>query len=193
MLINNAGVFNSPINQTSEGFQHELVVNYFGPVFLTNLLLKREIGLKKVVNVTSSLAKYGSFFFDDLKGLQMEKKVRYRNSKLALTAFTNKIIEEYKDKDVEFMAVHPGLVVTKLGRNILPNWFSWVEIIILPLLLLLAKLPIEGAQSILYCIAEDCSSGYYGDSRRKEWPQFCDNKEAINKLYKETISLLSNF
>jgi len=39
VLINNAGVFKSPVNQTQDGFDIRFVVNYFAPYLLTKELL----------------------------------------------------------------------------------------------------------------------------------------------------------
>lgn len=193
ILINNAGVYQSQKEITAEGLQHEIAVNFYGPVFLTKLILQKNIGLEKVVNVTSNLAKYGSFFLEDMKGLRMDKKVRYRNSKLALTAYTFKASHEYRQKGIKFLAVHPGLVLTRLGRNALPSWSSWIVKICFPFLVLLAKMPCEGAQSILYCLIDANSSGYYGNCKKEEWPNFCKKTNSVNQMYEETNKFLSYF
>ena len=68
-LINNAGVFMPQHRKTLEGFEVTLATNYFGPFFLTHLLmdLLKASAPSRVVWVVSSLETVGDIKWDDLK------------------------------------------------------------------------------------------------------------------------------
>lgn len=68
-LINNAGVFMPKHKKTPEGFEVTLATNYFGPFFLTHLLmdLLKASAPSRVVWVVSSLETVGDIKWDDLK------------------------------------------------------------------------------------------------------------------------------
>jgi NAD(P)-dependent dehydrogenase (short-subunit alcohol dehydrogenase family) len=93
ILVNNAGVFAIPERQlTADGFELQLGSNYLGHFALTARLLKylaSSLGISRVVNVSSRLARKGVMNFDDLMG---EKKYKpygaYAQSKLANLLFT---------------------------------------------------------------------------------------------------------
>lgn len=68
-LINNAGVFMPQHRKTQEGFEVTLATNYFGPFFLTHLLMDRlkASAPSRVVWVVSSLETVGDIKWEDLK------------------------------------------------------------------------------------------------------------------------------
>lgn len=107
-LVNNAGVFYYPHEQTEDGFDVTLQTNYLGPFVLTHYLLR---GLKnsdhaRIINVTSEAHRYVSE--KHVKELLKDQKcprnnfISYGVTKLALLLYTRelskKLLSKYKIK-----------------------------------------------------------------------------------------------
>jgi len=86
VLINNAGIFKSPIDKTDDALDIRFAVNYFAPYILTNALLpllKKEAG-SRVINLSS--AAQSTVRTGTLNGqATVNVSEVYAQSKLALT------------------------------------------------------------------------------------------------------------
>src|SRR5215216_5664956 len=91
VLVNNAGAMFRKRSETADGFEATFAVNHLGYFLLTNLLLDviKQSAPARIINVSSTVHKYGAIDFDDL---QNEKNYRgfsaYSDSKLANVLFT---------------------------------------------------------------------------------------------------------
>jgi len=192
ILINNAGIMAAPKSTTEDGFESQIGVNHLGHFLLTNLLLDmlEESGPGSRVVTLSSLAHRRGFKFN-ISDLMMDQKPydkweQYGNAKLANILFTKELANQLKDSGVTAYAVHPGVVMTELGRSL----DSTTE----QLFVLLAhytplryafKTPTEGAQTTIHCaVSEDVaneSGQYYADCAKSPLlvPQASD--EALAK------------
>ncbi len=109
VLINNAGVgFGQDTTrreQSRDGFELRLAVNYVAPFLLTEMLLERGLPRQVVINVAS--AGQEPLDFDDL---MLERSydgvVAYRRSKLALVMMAMDLAERHPALQVH--ALHPG-------------------------------------------------------------------------------------
>jgi retinol dehydrogenase 14 len=120
VLINNAGVFISKRTVTVDGIETTFAVNHLAPFLLTNLLLDvlKASAPARIINITSSGERSGTINFDDLQGEGRYSGFRaYNQSKLAMILFTYELARKLEGTGVTVNCVHPGVVVTNLGRG----------------------------------------------------------------------------
>jgi len=120
VLINNAGVFTSKHTVTLDGIETTFAVNHLAPFLLTNLLLDvlKASAPTRIINITSSGERSGTINFDDIQGGRRSNGFRaYNQSKLAMILFTYELARKLEGTGVTVNCVHPGVVVTNLGRG----------------------------------------------------------------------------
>ena len=120
VLISNAGVFISKRTVTVDGIETTFAVNHLAPFLLTNLLLDvlKASAPARIINITSSGERSGTINFDDLQGEGRYSGFRaYNQSKLAMILFTYELARKLEGTAVTVNCVHPGVVVTNLGRG----------------------------------------------------------------------------
>ena len=118
-LINNAGIMAIPRRTTADGFEMQLGTNHLGHYALSLRMLPLLEGAKapRIVNVSSTMHKYGSMNFQDLMG---EKSYSpwgaYGQSKLANLLFTYEFARKLTaaGKRTITVAAHPGYAATNL-------------------------------------------------------------------------------
>ena len=99
VLINNAGVMDTPYTKTEDGFELQFGVNYLAHFLLTNLLLEclKEAPAARVVNVSSRAHELGEINFDDLMSERRYKPHgAYRRSKLDNILFTQALAKGWR-------------------------------------------------------------------------------------------------
>ena len=107
VLINNAGVFKSPISQNKDGLDLRWVVNYLTPYLLTKHLLPlfQKGNSPRIINLSS--AAQAPVSFDALQGKeQSSTQGAYAQSKLALTMWSFYLAKTHPDLSV--IALNPG-------------------------------------------------------------------------------------
>ena len=128
LLINNAGVMVPPQRQeTVDGFELQLGINYLGHFALTGQLLPllRASDDARVVTLSSVAARSGSIDFDDLNA---EKHYRpmpvYSQSKLACLMFALELQRRCKASGwgISSFSAHPGIARTELLYNAPGRW-----------------------------------------------------------------------
>jgi retinol dehydrogenase-14 len=120
VLINNAGVFTSKHTVTVDGIETTFAVNHLAPFLLTNLLLAvlKASAPARIINITSSGERSGTINFDNLQGEGRYSGFQaYNQSKLAMILFTYELARKLEGTGVTVNCVHPGVVVTNLGRG----------------------------------------------------------------------------
>lgn len=168
ILINNAGLVASQYKETSDGFELHMGTNHLGPFLLTNLLLPQmKHGLPaRIVNLSSCAHMLSPVDFNDFNNKKdYEMWNVYGRSKTANILFTRQLAKVLEGTNIQVFCVHPGIVATTiLGREVLSqNRIDY-------LVALVAKTPVEGAQTTIYCAVEakqhpemyfsDCSVGW---------------------------------
>ncbi|HXI94647.1 MAG TPA: SDR family NAD(P)-dependent oxidoreductase [Candidatus Acidoferrum sp.] len=115
-LLNIAAVFVGRYQKTSDGFEHMLATNYFGPFLLTNLLRDRLLGGGRVITVAAP-----STTRVDMQRLfskeHFDAMHTFGATKALDLMFTFELARRAKRWDVRANAFHPGLVRSELMRE----------------------------------------------------------------------------
>lgn len=124
LLINNAGVMACPLQRTAQGFEMQFGTNHLGHFLLTCLLAPALVAgaPARVVNLSSAGHKFGTLDLEDpnYQQREYEKWSAYGQSKTANALFTVGLDQRLRDKGVRSFAVHPGMIMTELGRYMEP-------------------------------------------------------------------------
>jgi NAD(P)-dependent dehydrogenase (short-subunit alcohol dehydrogenase family) len=121
LLINNAGVMACPFAKTRDGFEMQLGTNHLGHFVLTNLLVPALLAgaPSRIVNLSSGGHRMSDIRWDDpnFERSDYDKFASYGQSKTANILFTVELDRRLRDRGVRAYAVHPGAIVTELGRH----------------------------------------------------------------------------
>lgn len=124
VVICNAGIMALPELQQKYGLEMQFVTNHLGHFVLVNRLLERvkQAPQGRVVMV-SSLAHYssvaGGINFDNLSGSKRYHPFQfYGQSKLANLLMSNELARKLAGSKATSNAIHPGIIMTPLARNI---------------------------------------------------------------------------
>jgi NAD(P)-dependent dehydrogenase (short-subunit alcohol dehydrogenase family) len=120
VLINNAGAVFSKREDTDEGFERTLAVDYLGPFLLSHesLDILKISAPSRIINLSSGLYKSGRVDLCDLQSLKSFDGMKaYSNAKLMVLMFTYELARRLEGTGVTVNAAMPGFVATNLGRN----------------------------------------------------------------------------
>ena len=189
VLINNAGVFCWNREETEDGFEKTIGINFLGHFLLTNLLLPllTQTTGSRILNVASNAYFKGKI---NLHDLHLKKKYRgvnaYDSSKLAIVLFTQELAERLKDTGVTVNTLHPGHAATNIW-NMWPG--KWYQALLFKVLKMLMRPTVEAAQNSIYLASSDEVAGitgkYFDNKKTKE---VSPNAKDI-KLQKELWSI----
>ncbi len=125
ILINNAGVMACPLSRTADGFEMQFGTNHLGHFLLTNRLmpLVEKGSDQRIVNLSSRGHHIDRVHFDDLnyETREYEKWQSYGQSKTANVLFSIGLDERLSGKGIRAFALHPGGIMTNLGRHLSPE------------------------------------------------------------------------
>jgi len=161
VLVNNAGATFTERQESIDGIEMTFALNHLGYFLLTNLLLDllEKSAPARIINVSSSLHKFGKLDFQDIpfeNGYSRSKA--YQRTKLANIAFTYELARRLSNKKVTVNAMNPGLVATNVG-NAAGGFTSMVKGIV-------DKIggitPEEGARTIIYLASSEVVTGVSG-------------------------------
>ncbi|GAB5390252.1 MAG: SDR family NAD(P)-dependent oxidoreductase [Alphaproteobacteria bacterium] len=107
VLINNAGVFKSPVTVTAEGYDIRLIVNMVAPYVLTRALLPMLAKDARVVNL-SSAAQQAVDLISFTNKAPLADSDAYAQSKLGLTMWSFHLAQSLGDNGPSIIAVNPG-------------------------------------------------------------------------------------
>ncbi|XP_018417544.1 PREDICTED: dehydrogenase/reductase SDR family member 13 [Nanorana parkeri] len=161
ILINNAGI--SGKGKTQDGFNLVFGVNHLGHFLLTHLLLDRlkQCTPSRIVVLASNAHRWGRINFKNLNPpgeTWLEVTRAYSDSKLANILFARELANQLQGTEVTCYAVHPGVVLTNLGRS-LPYL---LKVVVFPIGWLFLRTPMDGAQTSIYCAVEEGIEHYSG-------------------------------
>jgi len=129
VLINNAGVMlPDPKALTADGYDLQFGINAIGHWYFTQLLIPQltAAGSSRIVNLSS----HGHILIDGMNwdtfrdgpARQKAKPLDlYNQSKFANVIIASEFARRYADKGIVSTSVHPGLIVTSLGRSMSRN------------------------------------------------------------------------
>lgn len=131
LLINNAGVMACPLQRTVQGFEMQFGTNHLGHFLFTGLLSDAllEGAPGRVVNLSSAGHKLGRFNFEDpsYNHREYDKWQAYGESKTANILFTVGLDLRTRERGVRAFAVHPGAIMTNLGRHMDESDFATLQ------------------------------------------------------------------
>lgn len=169
-IVNNAGLFFHPPQQTKDNLEVTFQTNYLAHFLLTIKLLpliRKSIKDARIINITARDHLHVDRFpqkefhteFDDSQANRFQA---YQYSKFCLTLFAGKLSELLSSTtNVSVHCVDPGNVETGIFRHLPPfsnRIFYWLQRPIRPLIL---KTPNEGIQGVLYALLEDPKPAFY--------------------------------
>lgn len=120
VLLNNAGVFNTKMKLTEDGYEQQFAVNHLAYFSLTALLLDmlKDSKPARIINVSSDAHRAAKWSTQTPhKPTQYSGFGAYGYSKLANIAFTYELAERLAGTGVTVNALHPGMVRTGFAHN----------------------------------------------------------------------------
>lgn len=124
ILINNAGVFKSPMALTTDGYDTRMVVNFFAPYLLTNGLIPalNKSSQPRVINLSS--AAQSSVSIDLLAGkIKVSAQEAYAQSKLAILMWSYYLSKQASK--ISVLALNPGsLLDTNMVKEAYGKFWS---------------------------------------------------------------------
>ncbi len=192
ILINNAGIMASSYQQTKDGFESQMGINYLGHFALTGLLLDLLIKTpnSRVVSVGSLIAHKIKPEFHNFKGSKRMKPIKYYGeSKLACMLFAKELQYRFRLHNMETKSIvsHPGISQTKLfarGSNKLKRKLTRASV------KFVGQGAETGAYPILYAATSPNIRGgeYIGPDGRGGSKGAPTELEIIDELYNEHVA-----
>jgi NAD(P)-dependent dehydrogenase (short-subunit alcohol dehydrogenase family) len=123
MVIANAGVMATPFGHTADGFETQFGTNHLGHFVLVNRVASLIRSGGRLINLSSSGHRYANVDLDDpnFERTLYEPFVAYGRSKTANILFAVAFDRRHRDRGVRAAAVHPGGILTELGRYVEPG------------------------------------------------------------------------
>lgn len=125
ILVNNAGVMASPLGRTVEGWEMQFATNHLGHFLLTALLVPalRAGAPSRVVSVSSAGHRFSPVVFDDVhfENRPYDKWAAYGQAKTANVLLAVELERRLGASGVHAVAIHPGAIITELGRHLTPD------------------------------------------------------------------------
>ncbi len=199
VLICNAGIMALPSLQQKYGLEMQFLTNHLGHFVLVNRLLERvkEAKAGRVVMV-SSLGHYtsvaGGINFDNLSG---EKRyvpfTFYGQSKLANLLMSNEMARRLEGSRATSNAIHPGIIMTPLMRNIGDLRATLTGILSWPI----SRSVEQGAATQCYVAAspalEGVSGHYFADCNPARMSAHAQNPELAAHLWAVSEELAADY
>jgi NAD(P)-dependent dehydrogenase (short-subunit alcohol dehydrogenase family) len=125
LLLNNAGVMACPLARTAEGWELQFGTNHLGHFLLTGLLLPalRAGAPARIVNTSSGGHRLSPVVFEDIhfERRPYDKWAAYGQAKSANVLHAVELDRRLAAAGVRAFGVHPGMIVTELGRHLTPD------------------------------------------------------------------------
>ncbi len=126
MLINNAAIMATPLARDARGYESQFATNHLGHFQLTQglwPLIKAAGAGARVVALSSLAHKRSAFIADDphYDRREYNKWTSYGQSKTANALFALHLDALAKDQGIRAFSVHPGGIMTNLGRYLEPE------------------------------------------------------------------------
>src|SRR2546423_4802154 len=122
LLMNNAGVMASPFERTADGFELQFGTNHLGHFLLTALVMPVVLASApaRIVNVSSAGHHGSDIVWADInyEHRAYDKWDAYGQSKTANILFSVELERRFGARGVHAYALHPGGIVTELGRHL---------------------------------------------------------------------------
>ena len=122
-VIANAGVMRTPFGHTADGFETQFGTNHLGHFVLVNRIAGLIAPGGRLVNLSSAGHRYSDVDLNDpnFERTEYEPSVSYGRSKTANILFAVEFDRRHRTRGVRAAAVHPGGIMTELGRHLQPG------------------------------------------------------------------------
>ncbi|MCB1186873.1 SDR family NAD(P)-dependent oxidoreductase [bacterium] len=121
LLLNNAGVMACPFGHTTDGYEMQFGTNHLGHFLFTGQLLPALLrpSSARVVNLSSRGHRFSPVVFEDIGFEQREynKWAAYGQSKTTNILHAVELDRRFASQGLRAFAVHPGAIITELGRH----------------------------------------------------------------------------
>lgn len=127
VIIANAGVMATPEARTADGFELQFGTNHLGHFVLVNRLRPLLAGGDaRIVNLSSAGHRFGGVDLDDVnfERTPYNPWLAYGRSKTANILFAVELDRRGRDAGQRACAVHPGTILTELGRHMTEETFA---------------------------------------------------------------------
>ena len=120
LVICNAGVMASPFGHTADGFETQFGTNHLGHFVLVNRIASLLRAGSRLVNLASSGHRFADVDLEDpnFAHTDYDAWIAYGRSKTANILFAVEFDRRHRTRGVRATAVHPGGILTELGRHI---------------------------------------------------------------------------
>ncbi len=136
ILIGNAGVMACPERRTADGFEMQFGTNHLGHFLLVNLLTPALVAAKgaRVVLLSSAGHRLSDVDLDDpgWERTPYDPWAAYGRSKTANALCAVGIDTRLADQGVRAFAVHPGVIITELARDVTPEAWAAFQALLPP-------------------------------------------------------------
>jgi NAD(P)-dependent dehydrogenase (short-subunit alcohol dehydrogenase family) len=122
-VIANAGVMRTPFGHTADRFETQFGTNHLGHFVLVNRIASLIAPGGRLVNLSSSGHRYSDVDLDDpnFERTPYDPTVAYGRSKTANILFAVEFDRRHRSHGVRATALHPGGILTELGRHLQPG------------------------------------------------------------------------
>ncbi len=119
LVIANAGVMATPFGHTADGFETQFGTNHLGHFVLVNRIAPLLRSGARLVNLASSGHRFSDVDLEDpnFERTPYDPFVAYGRSKTANILFAVAFDRRHRGRGVRAAAVHPGGILTELGRH----------------------------------------------------------------------------
>ncbi len=194
-LICNAGIMALPKLEQVFDIELQFFTNHIGHFILVTGLLEQVQGDGRIVMLSSSAHKMApkeGILFDHLSG---EKNYRdwtaYGQSKMANLLFSKELARRLAGTGKTSNAVHPGVIITNLGRHLNPVARTLFQTLG-PLVL---KTPMQGAATEVYVavhpLAKGISGQYFADCNIAKSRSDADDPELARRLWEVSEKIVA--
>ena len=125
VLVNNAGIMACPLGRTQDGFELQFGTNHLGHFLLAGLLVPKLVAgaPARVVSLSSRGHLLAGVDLDDpnFERSSYDPWQAYGRSKSANVLFAVELDRRLSARGVRANAVHPGGILTELGRHLTPE------------------------------------------------------------------------
>ncbi|MCH7868149.1 MAG: SDR family NAD(P)-dependent oxidoreductase [Myxococcales bacterium] len=185
ILVNNAGMVSLERQESVDGHELVLAVNFFAMFQLTMRLWPRlvESAPARVINLSSDTYKIGNLDLDNLALEPYSVANAYSRSKLAVVYFTRELALRTAGQGVTVNAVDPGPVASNIGANNPGLLYSIAK----PMIKYLFPSADRAARTAMMLATDpslkDASGGYYRSMKLRENPLDFDTNFSL-RLWK---------
>jgi len=204
ILLNNAGVMGPPYTLTKQGHELQFATDHLGHFLLTTLLLDEIKEYKARVVTVSSLGHFALLRnvkainnveqFNVTDKTKYSRDISYGYAKLANVLFTRELQKRLDGSGAFAYSLHPGTVLTELGRYIPCVGSLLVFSFVRHFASLVGKHPKEGAQTSLYCATHPNAipGEYHVDCRVAPSSKFANDLKLASELWEYSERLVRN-